>query len=90
MAAVHVSESEAMREFPQLLARVEQGDEIVIERNTAPLAILTQPRPARPSFEETVERLRSLSHRHLDDGFAHDVQTGIDANREPHTYPAWD
>jgi antitoxin (DNA-binding transcriptional repressor) of toxin-antitoxin stability system len=90
MAALHVSESEAIRELPRLLAQVEQGDEVIIERDDAPVAVLTKARVATRSFEETVGRLRESARVNVDDAFAADVQSAIDAHREPHDYPAWD
>jgi antitoxin (DNA-binding transcriptional repressor) of toxin-antitoxin stability system len=76
--------------LPRLLAQVEQGDEVIIERDAAPVAILTKAKAAKRSFEETVERLRESARLNVDDGFAADVQSAIDAHREPHSYPAWD
>jgi antitoxin (DNA-binding transcriptional repressor) of toxin-antitoxin stability system len=40
MATVHISEAEAARDFPALLARVRAGEEIVIEKEAAPAVVL--------------------------------------------------
>jgi len=43
---IHVSEAEAASDFPSLLDRVRDGIEVVIERDSRPVAVL---RPAGPS-----------------------------------------
>ena len=90
MAALRVSESEAIRELPRLLAQVEQGDEVIIERGDQPFAVLVKAKPAKRSFDETVRQLRESARLNLDDAFAGDVQAAINAHREPHNYPPWD
>ena len=44
--AIRVSEAEAAKDFPSLLARVRAGAEVVIERNAEAVAVL---RPAGPN-----------------------------------------
>jgi len=89
MAAFYVSESQAIRELPRLLAQVEQGDQVIIERDDGPVAVLTRAKAAHRSFEETVERLRASALLNVDESFAADTQAAIDAHREPHRYPDW-
>jgi antitoxin (DNA-binding transcriptional repressor) of toxin-antitoxin stability system len=48
---VHVSESEALNDFASLLERVRGGDEVVIENDARPVAVLRAPEPARPLDE---------------------------------------
>ena len=40
MATVHITESEAVRDLPALLARVRSGEEIVIETEASPAVVL--------------------------------------------------
>jgi antitoxin (DNA-binding transcriptional repressor) of toxin-antitoxin stability system len=40
MATFRISESEATRDFAAVLARVRAGEEIVIERDTSPIAVV--------------------------------------------------
>lgn len=44
---IHVSDSEAAADFASLLDRVRAGDEIVIERDARPVAVLRAPAPGQ-------------------------------------------
>ena len=94
MAVIHISEADAARDFPGLMAHVRAGAEIVIESNAAPVAVLRTPAPPRRSIEECI----ALAKKHeeetgeapvLDPDFAADVEE-IVRNRKPWNPPAWD
>ncbi len=94
MATIHISEAEAARDLPGLLARVRAGAEIVIENGSYPAAILRAAAPPRRSISECIE----LAKKHeeetgeapvLDPGFAADVED-IVRNRKPWNPPTWD
>jgi len=40
MAVIHISEAEATRDFAAVLARVRDGEEVVIESNYRPVAVI--------------------------------------------------
>ena len=90
MATFHVSEAEAARDFAALLARVRAGEEIIIESNLAPIAVLHTPVPARRSIEECIALLPADSTATIDEDFASDVEAAVAAHREPLNAPAWD
>ena len=90
MATIHISEAEAARDFAGLLAHVRAGAEVVIERDHRPVAILHAPLPQKRSIEECIALLPEHSSGVMDEGFARDVQEGIDLHREPLNPPAWD
>ena len=88
--SIHISEAEAARDFAELLARVRDGVEVVIERDKLPVAVI---RPAEPHVRMLSESLR-LAKEHasavtLDADFVHDLKAVIDSHREP-LNPAWD
>jgi antitoxin (DNA-binding transcriptional repressor) of toxin-antitoxin stability system len=94
MATIHISEADAARDFPYLLARVREGAEVVIESDAAPVAVLRAAEPPRRSIEECI----ALAKKHeeetgeapvLDPDFAADVEEII-RNRKPWNPPAWD
>ena len=94
LATIHISEADASRDLPALLARVCAGAEVVIESGTQPAAILRAAEPPRRSIFECV----ALAKKHeketggapvLDPGFAADVEEII-RNRKPWIPPAWD
>lgn len=97
MATVHMSEAEVARDLHGVLAKVQQGLEVVIEQNHRPVAVLRPSTPARPgrklseciTIAEAYEA--SLGHAPIpDEDFAKDVQAGIDARRDSFEPPPWD
>ena len=88
---IHISELEAASHFTALLARLRTGEEIVIEDDSRPLAVV---HPAEPSVRLLSESLR-LAREHgskatLDEDFGKDVEAGIASHRDPLEPPAWD
>ena len=99
MAILYMSETEVARDLHAVLAKVQQGIEVVIEQDHLPIAILKTPsasatRPGR-KLSECVALAKAyeekLGHTPLPDaGFAYDVQAGIDMRRDSFEPPAWD
>jgi antitoxin (DNA-binding transcriptional repressor) of toxin-antitoxin stability system len=94
MAPIHISEADAARDLPSLLARVRAGAEIVIESEKYPPAVLRAADPPRRSISACIE----LAKKHeeetgeapvLDADFAADVEEII-RNRQPWNPPSWD
>ena len=94
MAVIHISEADAARDLPGLLARVRAGAEIVIESDLHPAAVLRAAELPRRSISECI----ALAKKHeeetgeapvLDPDFAADVEE-IVRNRKPWNPPAWD
>ena len=90
MSTIHISEAEAVRNFAGLLAYVRAGAEIVIESDSAPVAILCTPAPPRRSIEECIALLPEGPSATIDEDFARDVQEAVAAHREPLNPPEWD
>jgi len=95
MATIHVSEDEAIRDFPSLLARAYLGVEIVIEKESAPPIVLRN--AAEPRGRLLSESI-ALANEHtrqtgsepiMDAAFAADLEHII-ANRKPRDTSAWD
>lgn len=59
---ITVKVGEAKTHLSQLLAKVEAGDEVIIQRGNEPIAKLTAVRPAR-NAAAVVERIRALRAR---------------------------
>jgi len=90
MATIHISETEAARNFAGLMARVRAGADIVIENGELPVAVLHAPAPPRRSIEECIALLPEDSPAVIDEDFARDVAAAVEAHREPLNPPAWD
>lgn len=94
MAVIHISEADAARDLPGLLARVRAGVEIVIESDTHPAAVLRPAAPPRRSISESIAlaeaRTKELGYKPvMDAGFAADLEE-IVRNRKPRDTSAWD
>ncbi|MBX7134038.1 MAG: hypothetical protein K1X67_15300 [Fimbriimonadaceae bacterium] len=91
MATVHMSEAEVARDLHSVLAKVQQGVEIVIEQNHRPVAVLKPSKPAGRMISEVLADLKARgSEATMDDDFARDIEEGINAHRQPWTPPSWD
>lgn len=90
MAVHHITEAELVRDIASVLDRVQAGEEVVIERDARPVAVLRAPDPRRRKLSEIAASLPADSTATLDAGFAADVQALIDSHREPLDPPEWD
>jgi hypothetical protein len=92
MGIVRISEAEAIRNIAGLLARAYTGEEIIIEKDAASLAVVLRPAamPLRRSIEECINLLPPDSTAVIDEDFASDVAAAVTAHREPLNPPAWD
>jgi prevent-host-death family protein len=86
MATIHISRSEAEGDFSELITRAANGDEIVIEENSAPVAVLRSPVDKR-HVRLLSESLRIAKERGskvtLDGGFEDDLNAVIESHPEP-------
>lgn len=89
MATIHISATEAARDFARLLVRVRSGAEVLIEDGTQAIAVLHTPAPPRRSIEECIALLPEDSPAVIDEDFAQDVQDAVAAHRDPLDPPAW-
>ncbi len=95
MATVHISESEAARDFAILMTRIRSGDEIVIEAEARPFARIT---PTLESQGRLLSECLRLAKAHaeelgfsptMDAEYAADMEEII-RNRRPADHSAWD
>jgi hypothetical protein len=91
MGTVRISEAEAIRDIAGLLARAREGDEIVIETNSAPSVVLRK--AEEPYLRKLSESLRIARERGskvtLDEDFGRDLEAVINSHPEPLQNP-WD
>ena len=91
MATVHMSEAEVARDLHAVLARVQQGVEIVIAQDHRPVAIIrAQNRSGRPITEILREAKRRNSTATLDEDFGKDLEEIVASHEQPWTPPSWD
>ena len=86
---VRITESDLARDVRAVLAKVEQGDEVIIEgENHQAVAVMKQARQSGRKITECIALAKafeaSLGYLPVpDEDFARDVQAGIDERREP-------
>jgi antitoxin (DNA-binding transcriptional repressor) of toxin-antitoxin stability system len=93
MAATHISEADAARDFADLMARVRAGAEVIIESGVQPVAVLRAAAPPRRSISESIAlaeaRSKELGYEPVMDAeFAADMEEII-RNRKPRDTSAW-
>ncbi len=91
MATVNMSEAEVASDLHAVLARVQQGVDVVIEQDHQPVAILrAQQRSGRPITEILREANERNSTVTLDEDFGKDLEATVASHQKPWTPPAWD
>ena len=81
---VHITESELARDVHAVLAKVQEGFEVVIEQDHRPIAVIKPPAPVGRMISEVLADLKERgSTAVMDDDFARDIEDGIEAQRQP-------
>ena len=74
-----------------MLARVQEGVEIVIEQDHRAVAVIKSPLVKGRKISEVIAALEaSGANAVIDEDFARDVEEGIEAHREPWNPPSRD
>jgi antitoxin (DNA-binding transcriptional repressor) of toxin-antitoxin stability system len=92
MATIHIPEAEAARNFAAVLSHVDEGFEVVIERDARPVLYI-HPAVKRPGLllSEIIARMEARgSTATVDEEFARDIEAVIAEHSEPLDPPAWD
>jgi antitoxin (DNA-binding transcriptional repressor) of toxin-antitoxin stability system len=89
---LRITEDELARDVRAVLERVEQGGEVIIEREDhQPVAVISAPRRSgRPVTEILEEARRRRSSATLDEDFGKDMEEVIAAHRSPWNPPSWE
>src|SRR5271157_1089123 len=94
MATVRITEAELARDIHAVLAKVQEGVEVIVEQNHRPVAVIKPPQGPGRKISECIALARAheekLGYAPVPDpDFAKDVQAAIDARREPFQPPPW-
>jgi antitoxin (DNA-binding transcriptional repressor) of toxin-antitoxin stability system len=92
MATIHIPEAEAARDFAAVMSHVDEGSEVIIERDTRPVAVIHPPN-RRPGLllSEIIARAEARgSTVTLDGDFDRDLEDAINSHSEPLNPPQWD
>jgi antitoxin (DNA-binding transcriptional repressor) of toxin-antitoxin stability system len=89
MAVVHMSEADVVKDIAAVLAKVQQGSEIVIEQDHRPVAVIRK--FAGRMISDVIADLKARgSNAVMDDDFAQDIDKGIKPLRQPWNPPSWE
>lgn len=92
METLRITEAELARDVRAVLAKVEQGSEVIIEQEDhKPVAVIHAPhRSGRPITEILEEAKRRNSTVTLDEDFGRDLEEIIAGHQQPWHPPSWD
>jgi antitoxin (DNA-binding transcriptional repressor) of toxin-antitoxin stability system len=91
MGTLHISDADFARDPYAVLAKVEEGAEVIVERDRRPVATIRPlKRSERPISECIASARASGSNVTLDDGFGKNVEEGIRERSQPWNPPSWD
>lgn len=88
---LHMSEAEVARDLHAVLAKVQQGIEVVIEQDRRPVAVLRAPLANGRLLSECIALAEARGTTAIpDEGFMKDVAEGITERTKPWTPPSWE
>jgi antitoxin (DNA-binding transcriptional repressor) of toxin-antitoxin stability system len=91
MAQVYMTEAEVARDLHEVLAKVQQGVEVVVEQDHRPVAVIRSPLPKGRLLSECIALAEPRgSTATLDEGFMKDVEEGIASRRRRWSPPTWE
>ncbi len=93
---VRITEAELASDLHAVLTRVREGDEVIVEQDHRPVAVIKSPPPGPGrKLSECIALAKAheeeLGHKPVPDpDFARDVQAAVDTRSEPFHPPPWD
>ena len=91
MPQVHMTEAEVARDLHDVLAKVQQGLEVVVEQDHRPVAVIRSPLPNGRLLSECIALAEVRgSTATLDQGFMKDVEDGIANRSRPWNPTSWE
>ena len=91
MGTLHITDAELARDPYAVLAKVEEGVEVIVERDHRPVATIKTPRRSGRPISACIASARASGSKViLDGGFGKDVEEGIEERSKPWNPPSWD
>jgi antitoxin (DNA-binding transcriptional repressor) of toxin-antitoxin stability system len=88
---VRITEAELARDIHAVLAKVQEGVEVIVEQNHRPVAVIKTLQGTGRLLSEAIALAAARgSTVTLDEGFMKDVEAGIASRSQPWTPPAWE
>lgn len=91
MGTLRITEAELARDVHAILAKVQQGVEVVVEQDHRPVATIRTPLPRGRLLSESIALAEPRGTTAiLDEGFMKDVEEGIAERSQPWNPPTWE
>ena len=95
MSTVRMDENEVTANFADVLEKVRNGVEVIVEKDHRPVAVIKTPYSPGRKISECIALAKAyedkLGYRPVPDpDFAKDLEAAINAHHEPLTPPTWD
>lgn len=88
---VRITETELARDTHAVLAKVQDGAEVIVEQNHRPVAVIKTPHDSGRLLSEAIALAQARgSTATLDEGFMMDVEDGIARRSRPWNPSAWE
>ena len=91
MATVRITEAELARDLHGVLAKVQEGVEVIVEQDHRPVAVIRTPsrsgRPVSEILRQAKERNSTIT---LDPDFGKDLEAVIASHQQPWHPPSWE
>jgi antitoxin (DNA-binding transcriptional repressor) of toxin-antitoxin stability system len=91
MATLRMTEAELVRDIHAVLAKVQEGVEVIVEQDHRPVAVIRTPnRSGRPVSEILRRAKERNSTVTLDPDFGKDLEAIIASHQQPWNPPSWE
>lgn len=91
MATVRITEAELVRDIHAVLAKVQEGIEVIVEQDNRPVAVTRTPhRSGRPISEILRQARERNSTVTLDSDFGKDLEAVIASHQQAWNPPSWE
>jgi hypothetical protein len=88
---IRMSEAEVTRDFAAVLKKLEHDDEVVVEQDNKPVAVISRVKGPGRLLSECIASVEACgSTARLDDAFGSDLEAIIESHREPLDGSRWD
>ena len=91
MSTVHMNKSDVTANFADVLEKVRNGVEVIVEHDHLPIAVIRRPERAGRLISECIALAEARGTTAIpDEGFMKDVEDGIRERSQPWNPPSWE
>ena len=91
MGTLRITEAELARDIHAVLAKVQEGAEVIVEQDHRPVAVIRTPLAKGRLLSECIALAEARgSTVTLDEGFMKDVEEGSTSRSQPWNPPSWE